>query len=89
MIEYIKGILVESSPLKTIIEAAGIGHAILTPISSYSKLPSIGEKICLFISTVIREDSHKHYGFLTAEERDLFETLIEVQALDPKQPLRF
>ncbi|MBX9924595.1 MAG: Holliday junction branch migration protein RuvA [Rhabdochlamydiaceae bacterium] len=87
MIEYIKGILVESSPLKTIIEAAGIGHAILTPISSYSKLPSIGEKICLFISTVIREDSHKHYGFLTAEERDLFETLIEVSGIGPKTAL--
>lgn len=87
MIEYIKGTLVESTPLKTVIEVGGIGHALLTPLSNYSKLPSVGEKICMFISTVIREDSHKHYGFLTSEERDLFETLIEVSGIGPKTAL--
>ena len=87
MIEYIKGILTESTPLKTVVEVNGIGYKIFTPLSNYSKLPAIGEKVCLFISVVIREDSHKHFGFLTSAERDLFETLIEVSGIGPKTGL--
>lgn len=87
MIEYIKGVLIESTPLKTVVEANGIGYKIFTPLSSYSKLPSVGEKVCLFISVVIREDSHKHFGFLTSNERDFFENLIEVSGIGPKTGL--
>ncbi len=87
MMEYIKGTLTSSSPAKTIIETGGIGYKIHIPLSNYSKLPKIGDPLCLFISTVIREDSHKSYGFLTADERDLFETLIEVSGIGPKTAL--
>ncbi|MES2199979.1 MAG: Holliday junction branch migration protein RuvA [Chlamydiota bacterium] len=87
MMEYIKGILTSSCPAKTIVETGGIGYKIHIPLSNYSKLPKLGEPICLFISTVIREDSHKSYGFLTADERDLFEILIEVSGIGPKTAL--
>ncbi len=87
MIEYIKGTLTVSTPLKTVVEVGGIGYCIFIPLSNYSKLPSIGEPVCLFISTIIREDSHKQYGFLTPAERDLFETLIEVSGIGPKTAL--
>ena len=87
MIEYIKGVLVESTPLKTVVETGGIGYCIFIPLSNYSKLPNIGERVQLFISTIIREDSHKQYGFLTTSERDLFETLIEVSGIGPKTAL--
>lgn len=87
MMEYIKGILTISTPAKTIIETGGIGYKILIPLSNYSKLPKLGESVCLFLSTVIREDSHKNYGFLTTDERDLFETLIEVSGIGPKTAL--
>ena len=87
MMEYIKGILTDSSPLKTIIEAGGIGYCIHIPLSNYSKLPKLGSMVCLYLKTVIREDSHKNYGFLTIEERDLFETLIDVSGIGPKTAL--
>lgn len=87
MIEYIKGILTESTPIKTVIEVNGIGYKISIPLSNYSKLPAIGEKVCLFISSVIREDSHKHFGFLTPTERDFFETLIDISGIGPKTAL--
>ncbi len=87
MIEYIQGILTEASPLKTVIEAGGIGYKILIPLSNYSKLPPIGEKLRLFISVVIREDAHRYFGFLTFAERDLFETLIEISGIGPKTAL--
>lgn len=87
MMEYIKGILSESSPTKTIIETGGIGYRIHIPLSNYGKLPKLGTAICLYLSTVIREDSHKNYGFLTSAERDLFETLIDVSGIGPKTAL--
>ena len=87
MMEYIKGTLISASPAKTIVETGGIGYKIFLPLSNYSKLPKIGESVCLFLSTVIREDSHKNYGFLTADERDLFEVVIEVSGIGPKTGL--
>lgn len=87
MMEYIKGLLSESTPSKTIVETGGIGYRIHIPLSNYAKLPKLGQPICLFLSTVIREDSHKNYGFLTAQERDLFETLIDVSGIGPKTAL--
>ena len=57
MIEYIKGILAETSPQKAIIDVGGIGHGLLIPLSTYSKLPPISEEVLLYVSSVIREDS--------------------------------
>ena len=87
MIEYIKGTLTYSSPLKTVIEVGHIGYKLQIPFNNYSKLPSLGEMVCLYLSTVIREDSHKHFGFLTVEERDLFELLLDVSGIGPKTAL--
>lgn len=87
MMEYIKGILASSSLEKTIIEVGGIGYRISIPLNNYTKLPKVGEPLQLFLSTVIREDSQKHYGFLTLEERDLFEVLTQISGIGPKTAL--
>jgi len=87
MMEYIQGQLAESTPLKTVVDVGGVGYRIHIPLSNYSRLPSVGERVRLFISTVIREDSHKLFGFLSAAERDLFETLTEVSGIGPKTAL--
>lgn len=87
MMEYLQGTLISASPLKTVVEVHGIGYRLALPLSHYSKLPQIGRPVLLYISTVIREDSHRHYGFLTLGERDLFEVLIEVSGIGPKTAL--
>jgi holliday junction DNA helicase RuvA len=87
MLEYIKGKLAEATPSKAVIEIHGIGHGLLIPLNNYSKLPQIGQEVLLYVSSVIREDSHKDYGFLTREGRDLFEKLIDVSGIGPKTGL--
>jgi len=87
MIAYIKGILVESSPVEVIIEAGGIGYLISVPISHYAKLPQLGESLCLFVSFIVREDSHRYFGFLTKQEKTLFEELIATSGIGPKTAL--
>lgn len=87
MIEYIKGTLVSSTPERTIVDVQGIGYKLFIPLSNYSKLPQEGKSICFYVAAVIREDSHKYYGFLSMKERDLFEVLIDVSGIGPKTAL--
>lgn len=84
MFEYIKGILTQASPVKVTLEAHGVGYLLFIPLNNYAKLPQVGSPLTLYVSTVIREDSHKNYGFLSADQRDLFESLIEISGIGPK-----
>ncbi len=82
MIEYIKGILTELNPTKAIIEAAGVGYGIAITLPTYSALVGSEEKETkLFITEIIREDTHEIYGFATKTERQLFELLMTVSGI--------
>lgn len=87
MIEYIRGKLTEATPEKAVVEIHGIGHGLLIPLNHFSKLPQIGKEVLLYVSTVIREDAHRQFGFLTKQERDLFEKLIDISGIGPKTAL--
>lgn len=82
MFDYIKATLIESRPLKVTVEVHGIGYRIWVPI--HIKLPQVGCLITLYVSPVIREDSHQLFGFLTRLERDFFELLITISGIGPK-----
>lgn len=87
MFEYIKGTLVSLQPHKAVVDVNGIGYLLHTPLSTFSAIPPIGKEIIFYISSVIREDSHKNFGFLSAEERDLFEKISSVSGIGPKTAL--
>lgn len=87
MFAYIKGLLIEGSVLNVIIETAGIGYKLNTPVSLFSKLPPLNEQVLLHTSFVVRENSQTLYGFLSSEERDLFEALQGVTGIGPKVAL--
>ncbi len=87
MYEYIKGMLIDSSPSRAILETNGIGYSLCIPLNTYSKLPSLGSQVTLYVAFVVREDSQKLFGFLIREQRDLFETLIEISGIGPKTAL--
>ena len=67
-----------------VVEAGGIGYKIFIPANLYGKLPQIGAEVVLHLSFIVREASHALYGFLRAEERDLFEELMNVSGIGPK-----
>lgn len=87
MFEYIKGILVNANPQKAIIDVNGIGYGLSIPLSTYSNLPQIGEQVLLYTSSIIREDSHRLFGFLSEEEKNLFEIARETSGIGPKTAL--
>ncbi len=93
MIEYIKGILTELNPTEAVVEAAGVGYGIAITLPTYSALVgkeangdaalngANGEMVKLFITEIIREDTHEVYGFVTKQERQLFELLMTVSGV--------
>src|SRR6185295_4057733 len=85
MITFLRGKLVEALPTQAIVEVHGVGYEVLIPLSSFDKLPLPGGDVLLLTHLAIREDAHVLYGFMTAEERDLFRMLINnVSGIGPK-----
>ena len=87
MFEYICGKLVAVHPHKAVIDVGGIGYAILIALNTYARLPKIGQEIVLYLFSVIREEAHLLYGFLTQGERDLCEKFTLVSGIGPKTAL--
>ena len=80
MYEYIKGNVAEISATNIIVEAAGIGYFINISLNSYSILNGKKE-VKVFLHQTIREDAHTLYGFASANERELFRSLISVNGV--------
>lgn len=87
MLDYIKGTLASTLPDRAVIEIDGIGYRLFISLSTYEKLPQVGETTKLYITTVIREDAHKRYGFGTSSERDFFEKLLDISGIGPRLAL--
>ena len=83
MIALLRGVLVEKHPNQAIVEAGGVGYDVTIPISTFTHLPDAGAEVRLRIHTHVREDALALYGFLTAEEKTLFEKLIGVSGIGP------
>lgn len=85
MISYLRGELVQSLPHQITLDIAGVGYQVFIPLSSYDALPQTGSRLTVLTHLQIREDAHILYGFLTADERDLFRLLIQrVSGVGPK-----
>lgn len=82
MYDYIKGILVESTPTDAVIENGGIGYSLQISLQTYTSIQGASE-VRLYIYHHLREDTELWYGFATKEERSIFLMLIEVNGIGP------
>jgi holliday junction DNA helicase RuvA len=83
MIATLRGKLIEKHPNQAIVEAGGVGYDVLIPVSTFSALPDAGAEVKLRIHTHVREDAFSLFGFLTSEEKTVFEKLISVSGIGP------
>jgi Holliday junction DNA helicase RuvA len=67
-----------------IIDVGGIGFQVYMPTSTLSTLGSIGKDVRLHTHLHVREDNATLYGFGSADELRLFQSLISVSGLGPK-----
>lgn len=84
MYAYIRGKLVLANPSHVTIESNGLGFKVLIPASVFGKLPQIDHEVLLHTSFIIRENSQALYGFISIQERDLFDELLNVSGIGPK-----
>jgi len=84
MIAFLRGSLLEKHPNQVIVETGGVGYDVVIPVSTFSALGETGREVRLRIHTHVREDALQLFGFLTAEEKAVFERLISVSGIGPK-----
>lgn len=83
MIATLSGVVSEKIGSMAVIEINGVGYGALLPVNSLDRLP-IGEPVKLYIYEHIKEDIHDLIGFLSLDDRALFEQLLSVKNVGPK-----
>jgi Holliday junction DNA helicase RuvA len=87
MIGSLRGRLVSKSPEGVLIDVNGVGYAVSVPVSILSGMPAEGNEVSLLIHTHVREDSIQLFGFLSANEKKTFVTLLGISGVGPKMAL--
>jgi holliday junction DNA helicase RuvA len=84
MIAHLRGRLLAKEPNRAVVEAGGVGYDVTISIPTFTGLPNIGGEVSLHIHTHVREDALALFGFLSPQEKQLFEKLISVSGIGPK-----
>ena len=87
MISYIKGPLTEIRGDMIVIEAGPVGLEVRVPLSLLDELPKVGEEVKIYTYFQVREDSMSLYGFLSRQDREMFQQLLGVNGVGPKGAL--
>ncbi len=64
----------------------GVGYEVDTPLSTFCQLQK-GQTVTLWTHLTVREDAQLLYGFLDAQEKTIFRTLLKVNGVGPKMAL--
>jgi len=84
VIARLSGTLVEVRPDRVVLDVGGVGYDVAIPLGTFTALPPAGEKATLFIHTHVREDAIQLFGFVSKQEKLVFETLLSVSGIGPK-----
>ena len=67
-----------------VITAGGVGYEVGLPTHTLAALPAVGETVCLYTITVVREDALELYGFASWDERQTFLVLTSISKVGAK-----
>ena len=87
MIGRLSGTLIAKQPPLLLLDVHGVGYEVEAPMSTFFKLPAVGETVVLQTHLVVREDAHLLFGFATAAEKSLFREIIKITGIGPKLAL--
>jgi len=87
MIGRLHGTILEKQAPQLLIDVNGVGYEVAAPMTTFYKLPDIGEKTVLYTHFVVREDAQLLYGFHDLKDRSMFRELIKVNGVGPKLAL--
>jgi holliday junction DNA helicase RuvA len=84
MIAHLTGKLLQKKPNCVVVDAHGVGYAVQIPLSTFYQLGDEGSSVSLRVHTYVREDTLALFGFLSDQEKALFEKLISISGIGPK-----
>ncbi|MBL7165626.1 MAG: Holliday junction branch migration protein RuvA [Dehalococcoidales bacterium] len=87
MIASLQGAVESLGSNCAIVNVGGVGFRVYMPTSVLSTLGTVGESVKLHTHLHVKEDDVSLYGFSSANELQLFETLIGVSGLGPRLAL--
>ncbi|OGQ05211.1 MAG: Holliday junction DNA helicase RuvA [Deltaproteobacteria bacterium RIFCSPLOWO2_01_44_7] len=87
MIAHLKGILKLKSTEHIIIDVNGVGYQVSVSLNTFYELPPEEMEVSLHIHTHVREDQLTLFGFLSLNEKSLFQQLIKVSGIGPKSAI--
>lgn len=88
MIVQLTGTLIEVLPTHVVLDVGGVGYEMGVSSNTAAALPAVGEAgVTLLTRMVVREDAMELYGFVTREERALFDKLVAISRVGPKLAL--
>ena len=84
MIGRVRGTLVELRHDGVVVDVAGVGYEVAMNARGLAELPPLGDEVVVHTHLYVREDQEALYGFVSADERQLFRILISVNGVGPK-----
>lgn len=87
MIGSLRGRLTSKHPPHIVLECAGVGYEIETPMSTFFDLPEVGADLFLYTHLQVREDAQTLFGFSTEHEKSMFRMLLKVNGVGAKMAL--
>ena len=89
MIAFLRGKLLEADGEAAVIDVAGVGYQVLVSASTAAALSlGGGSETQLYVHThFVKDEPLRLYGFADADERRLFQTLLDVQGVGPRVAL--
>lgn len=87
MIGLLTGKILSKKPPHLVLDVQGVGYDIESSMTSFYQLPECEHPVTLHTHLWIREDAMRLYGFIDAEERDLFRCLLKVSGIGTKVAL--
>lgn len=87
MIAFVRGELADITAEAAIVDAGGVGYAILMPARHLSQLPPMGSEVLIHTHMQVKEDDQQLFGFLDKEDLVIFKKLISVSGVGPKGAL--
>ncbi len=87
MIAFLKGQLAGKTADCAFVDVSGVGYAVGMSQGALAKLPEVGQPVQVHTYLQVSDNGIALYGFLSLEEKALFERLITVSGVGPKVAL--
>lgn len=86
MISSLHGVVLHTTPDQVVLDVGGVGFAVAVP-GDVAHTATVGEKLLLHTSLIVREDALALFGFADRSELEVFGLLIGVTGVGPKSAL--